>query len=134
MNSIDPFERTAEPAIRREILRLDIDAKKDCAYSAALQPRYIGLVIAMFFSELIPFIDNVAGRIDVTVKNQQVAQERFEPLLLVSASARSKLPTDSGLRLPGFSNERISFEPEKRTTPAIPSPANRSGRPANWRS
>ena len=134
MNSIDPFERTTEPAIRREILWLNIDAKKYCADSAALQPRNIGLVIAMFFSELIPFIDNVAGCIDVAVKNQQVAQERFEPLLLCLRVRGPSCRQTQGCACQDFPMREFSFEPEKRTTPAIPSQARPSGRPGNWRS
>ena len=81
VNRVNPFERPAEPTIGREILRLNINTKKHRAYVAALQPRYIGLVVSMFLGELIAFIDNVAWRIDMTIQNQQVAHQRFEPLL-----------------------------------------------------
>ena len=80
VQGIDPLERPRHPQWLREILRRDVDTEEDCSDSPAPQSRDIGFVVMVLFDELVTFIDNVAGSIDMGVDDEQVGEEVLQAL------------------------------------------------------
>ena len=66
--------------MRREVLWLHVDAKKDGPYLPPPHSGYVRLVIGMFFGQSIPFIDDVPGSIHMRIDDEDILHQAFVSL------------------------------------------------------
>ena len=75
------FERAGEPAFRREVLRLGVEAEEHGAQLAFAHAGDIELVVFVLVAEAVAFVDEIARRVDVGVEDQDVAHQPREAVL-----------------------------------------------------
>ena len=78
---VDQFECARNPKMRRKMLRLDRDAEEDPADVPAFEPWNVGLIVAMFLSEVVAFVHDVPRRIDMSVDKDRVRQQPLQSLV-----------------------------------------------------